>query len=242
VPQKKTIASRQATAYWDVTIWQTLPTTVRWLQLERNRSLTGIATRYKARHIGVNATIILQSAACIEGFLVECLQLFAGSRLHPIDSFPRRLEHNYLSRVSNAAFRDLCHLFEVATGKSIREAINDDYLFESIETLFTFRNRIAHANSVTYESYDAATVHLRQFELHGQYAAVERYLKARKIISGTANMFHDTIAGHFASLVQPFIEKFLTIIPKEHQKTMNIHVTTAYVEMPVLVKEYSSKT
>jgi hypothetical protein len=97
VAENKTVFS-----YHRRLIWPSFPETISWLQKSRvsRENIQAFVKGYETNR-GTNATIILLSAACIEGFLVECLNTYAlGHRFSSKDTFEGRLDHDFLRRVS----------------------------------------------------------------------------------------------------------------------------------------------
>ena len=114
-------------------VWAAFPSTIEWIQIQRDSSKpTDKLLRSQLKQNGINQTIILLSAACIEGFLVECLQSFASGELNSKNTFDNRLNRDYLEQVSKATFRDFSELFRLAVGKPLSELIENDPMRESI--------------------------------------------------------------------------------------------------------------
>ncbi len=225
---------KQVTAWWTSIVWATVPSTIEWLQRERE-SAKSIDSPHKNLHRGINSTIVLLSASCIEGFLVECLQSFA-SRIHLKDTFHNRLSLDYIERVSTATYAKMSGLFRVAVGKSLDELLENQQIHKQVKNLFKFRNGLAHGRSAEYRSYSKNYSGKREFEAHGQYKEVEEYLIKNKLISGNEigrqDLFSDKIADHFASLVEPYIRCVVSVLPKEQSETMSHLVEVALCEKP----------
>ena len=106
------------TSYHESAIWTAFPSTIKWLQGERKKIQTPAErAQHYNRQRGMNATIILLSAACIEGFLVECLKSFTiGYRFSPKNTIEGRLDHDFLKRISTATFGQFPDLFRLTLG------------------------------------------------------------------------------------------------------------------------------
>jgi hypothetical protein len=230
--------NKQPTSYHESSIWPNFPTTIEWLRLERNSNKRkNKLFEMKTHHKGLNATMILLSAVCIEGFLVECLNSFVVGKRDRMDELQARLENEFLNRLSKATFRDFPELFRVATGKSLSELISDQDLIEGVKVLIAFRNGIAHARPARYNSYQEIDAEEEsEYELDGQYEKLETYLKKRGLRHGAEHIFTDKIADHFSSLVQKYIDAVMASLPVSH--SMNHLVKYAYREMPELKKGY----
>ena len=105
-------------------VWQAAPSMIEWLQRER-KSAKASDTVFGVLHKGINSTIVLLSASCIEGFLGESLQTFEYA-FSPKDTFDNRLRHDYYERVSRATFAELSKLFSIAVGKPFSELLKDE--------------------------------------------------------------------------------------------------------------------
>jgi len=225
---------KQITAWKTFIVWATIPSTIEWLQRER-KFAESIDSPYQTLHRGINSTIVLLSATCIDGFLAECLQAFAG-RLHLKDTFNCRLNLDYIERVSAASYKGKTELFCVPLGKSLDELLKNQQVNEQVKTLFIFRNGLAHGRSAEYRSYSENYSGKREFEAHGKYKTVEEYLGKRKLISkndtGRQDLFSDQIADHFASLVEPYIRCVVSVLPKEQSQTMSRLVEIAFCKKP----------
>ena len=207
---------RPPTSYHENEIWTAFPSTIKWLQSERGNKfilqLNG-AQNYK-RHRGMNATIILLSAACIEGFLVECLKSFAiGYRFSPKNTIEGRLDHDFLKRISTARFRDFPDLFRLTLGKPISELILRPELNEGVDNLIRFRNGIAHARSVVYETRADDLEDNVEYEIEKQYKEVHKYLEKENLVYRNEEIFNDKTADHFANLVHPYTEAVASLLP-----------------------------
>jgi len=218
------------TAWKTFIVWATIPSTIQWLQRERE-SAKSVDSPYKTLRRGINSTIVLLSASCIEGFLVECLQAFT-SRLQLKDTFHNRLSLDYLERVSAATYAKIPGFFRAAAGKSLDELLENQQIHDQVNILFTFRNGLAHGRSAEYRSEDFSG--RREFKAHGQYREVEKYLIKNKLISGNEigrqDLFSDRIADHFASLVEPYVRRVASVLPKEQSETMSDLVEMAFRE------------
>ena len=228
----KTLTARRITS-----VWQTTPSMIEWLQRER-KAAQKIDTVFGALHKGINSSIILLSASCIEGFLRECLQSFEHAFV-PEDSFDNRLRHDYYGRVSTeTTYAKISPLFRLAMGKPLSELLKDNPINKQVNALFKFRNGIAHGHSLEYRSYSEykSEPNSWEFEAWGQYKDVEEYLIENKLISktetGKQDVFTNEIADHFAALVEPYIRCVVAFLPEEQAKSMRVPMLIAFKEKP----------
>ena len=222
-------------------IWYTFPSTVAWIQRERDKAMLNddhfvMKTRYR----GINATIILLSAATLEGFLRGCLESFTKFSLldypeeiiQPTD-FSGRLELDYLKRVSGASFGDFPELFHLAIGNLPSELITNKDLVAGAKALILYRNAIAHANPARYVSYNKPKLGCEvEYEISGRYKELDKYFKNHKLkFVGDDVLFQNEVADHFAALVKPYIKEVLSVLPKPQSGAMGHILTAAYQDM-----------
>lgn len=203
---------------------------VKWLQTDRNKVKT-LAERmeFHERNRGINATIVLLSAACLEGFLVECLNSFIiGSRFVPQDTFEGRLDHAFLRRVSRATFKDFPELFTLTLGRPLEAAVDNKPLIDGVRLLFNFRNGIAHARSVVYQTYAEDLEDDVDYEIENQYKTIHEYLEQKKLIYRHEDLFKNEIADHFAGFVKPYIEAIVPLLPVPQSDNVKVLVALAY--------------
>ena len=229
-------SNKKITSYSETPIWTTIPATVKWLQKERNtfHAQNQYRELYE-RFRGINSTIILLSAACIEGFLVECLLSYAiGNRFASKETFEGRLDHDFLKRVSKAMFRDFPELFTLTLGKPLEELIENKDLIGGVKLLFNFRNGIAHGRSVVYQTYALDLEDDVDYEMGSQYKAIYDYLEKRNLIYRHEDIFKSEIADHFADLVKPYIEAVISLLPVPQSDNIKALVTQAYRDNLIL--------
>ena len=203
---------------------------VKWLQQDRNKVKTQAERiEFHERNRGINATIVLLSAACLEGFLVECLNSFIiGSRFAPHDTFEGRLDHAFLKKVSRATFKDFPELFTLTLGRPLEEALDNKPLIDGVRLLFNFRNGIAHARSVVYQTYEDDLEDDVDYEIENQYEKIHEYLKQRKRIYRHEELFKNEIADHFAGFVNPYIDAVVPLLPVPQSNNVKILVALAF--------------
>ncbi|MDB6112244.1 MAG: hypothetical protein JWR69_3994 [Pedosphaera sp.] len=226
--KKKKGLPKKITTFSDNAIWTTYPLTVKWLR-EQRKAIGPIDMESFELHRGVNATIILLSAACLEGFLVDCLKSYVPTnRFSERDTFEGRLDHDFLNRISRATFNDFPALFSLTLGNPPSERISDKDLIKGIQTLIDFRNGIAHARSVIHQSSIVGPEGDEDYEMEHQYYEVHKYLEGKDLIYGKQNLFSNKIADHFASLVKPYIDAVLPLIPPSQSMGLNMNLSLAY--------------
>jgi hypothetical protein len=228
--KKPVTSNKKVICISDRAIWTTLPSMVNWLQQDRNKIKT-LAERmeFDERNRGINATIVLLSAVCLEGFLVECLNTFIiGSRFASQETFEGRLDHAFLKRVSRATFKEFPELFTLTLGKPLEEAIDNKPLIDGVRLLFNFRNGIAHARSVIYQTYAEDLEDDVDYEIENQYKALHEYLGHKKLIYRNDDLFKNIIADHFAGFVKPYIDAVVPLLPEPQSDNVKILVALAY--------------
>lgn len=226
-------------SYWEISIWPHFPQTITWLQLERDARLSKTKLFRKERHYkGINASIIVLSAACIDGFLSDCLQTFAGGKFTRNDTFVNRLDNEFLRRAKRATFKESKDLFALALGKPLDELISNEDIRNGVNALFNFRNGVAHARSESFETYDDNEQE-QEWQVTGQYEQLNKYLKSKHLIGNAEHLFQNAIVDHFAALVKPYIQSVLLILPKESVKKMDREVRFAFSDIAELQKQYT---
>ena len=230
--KKSDNSQKKITSSISHTNWTSLPTTIKWLQKQRKSFKTpNRIGNWLQRSRGVNATIIMLSASCLEGFFVECLESFVGPwEMYPNNTFQNRLTKDLGKRISVATFAQFPDLFKITLGQPLSESIED--LNEGIRVLIDFRNIVAHARSTTYQSFDPPYSENEDYEVEKQSRTIHSYLKKKKLITGTENLFTNEVADHFASLVKPYINEVLTLLPPVQSDNVIHLVNYAYQDDP----------
>jgi hypothetical protein len=221
---------KKITSYSEYTIWTTFPATIKWLQKERDVfSTKNKSGEFYERLRGINSTIILLSAACLEGFLVECLSCYTiGVRLMEKNTLEEKAEHAFLKKVSESTFSKLPELFSLKLGKPLEELIKDKSLIEGVEIIFKFRNKIAHAVSPIYQTHVTDFEDDIEYEMEKQYKVIHDYLKKKKLIGQNEDLFQGKIADHFASFVKPYMEAVLRLLPPIQSDNVKTLVAQAH--------------
>jgi hypothetical protein len=208
--------------YYERPIWTMLPSTIEVLKAQRRKPDATDFTKkiFFRQGQGINATIILMSATCIEGFIVECLKSFTmGYRFSDFKKFEGRLNLDFLKRIDKASFAEFPDLFKLTLGAKLQDLIADKDLVDAIQKLIDFRNGIGHGRSVIYVARDEF-VPLKDepnLEVEEQYQTVHKYLEAKGLVNGTENMFNDAVADYFSSLVKPYMIIVLSLLPSDPQ-------------------------
>ena len=223
-------------------IWGTFPSTIYWLRLERDAAISRDPKfRTKPHYRGINATIVLLSAACIEGFLVESLTWQVLFNREKSTAFQRRMEDALSCRISKATFDEFPDLFRVVLGKPLSDLISDKSLLEGVRALITFRNGVAHARSTHYVIDDESDPNEIKFEVDGQYEVLDKYLISKNLRQPQSQVIYtDEIADHFADLVEPYINEVISVLqPNAVVKNMS---DWAFAQINALKKEHGHNT
>ena len=221
---------KKITTYHERSVWPSFPSTVVLLQQSRKHNQTSkeLAESNNSRR-GVNATIILISAACIEGFLVECLKTYTiGNKFASKDTFEGRLAHDLQNRFSTATFGNFPHLFSLTLGKPISELILDKDLLQGVKTLIDFRNGIAHARSVVYESDVWDKEGPIEYDVESQYQTVHKYLEQKNLTINDEDFFTNSVADHFAGLVKSYLNAVVELLPVPQSDNVKMLVKFAF--------------
>jgi hypothetical protein len=196
-------------------IWIAFPSTIEGLKSARPRPKPSVEQAHLSNKLrGINAAIILLSAACIEGFLVECLLSFEiGTQFSPRATFDDRLHHDFRKRILTASFGDFQELFVLALGEPLSKFISNPPLIEGVKILIDFRNGIAHARSVGYQTCATESENEFKLEIGNQYRQVHKHLESKKLIKGNDDFFTVAVADYFSGLIKPYTEAVLPHLP-----------------------------
>ncbi len=217
-------------SYTENPVWISFPVTIIWMQNQRNK-FNSLHDFEKIR--GINITIILLSAACVEGFLVECLMTYViGNRFVSSETDEGKAKQDLYKRISQATFGDFRELFREILGKTISECINEPSLIEGILALIDFRNGVAHARSVVYEKFGNMFKNTETNKVGNQYKTVHDYLEKNKLICTQGDLFVSDISDHFSNLIKPYIIKVLSLLPSPQSDNVKTLVDIAFKEQP----------
>jgi hypothetical protein len=213
-------------------VWTNLPDTIKILQNSRTAQ-TENGRIYKFPTIcGINTSIILLSATCIEGFLVECLSLFTVETLITAgETINDRMLHDLRVRISRATFGDFQELFSIVLGKSLSELIVNEPLIECIQTLIPFRNGLAHGRSISFESYTDSETQTTETEIQQQYKVVYNYLIKNNLIIPSEHLIGNKVADHFAEQIFPFMNEVINVLPEKKKTAMDFFIALAKGEI-----------
>ena len=146
--------------------------------------------RQKDIRIGINYTIILNTACCVEGILEYILKeiLFQkNTMLQDVNSekfyqFYYSLEKEVHDRIAKTTGIDnYNYLFKLLTGKELSKIDIIKLYMEGINVLFEFRNVLAHGREIKSESF-CIDVANKEFynSFMGGYKKTEEYLLKKK--------------------------------------------------------------
>jgi hypothetical protein len=224
-------SNKKPLLYVENLVWHTFPRMVKWLQKERNTCKTGNHFNLQLQNRGFNATIILLSATCIEGFLVECLLSYTIGSIYPKnETFEGRLEYSFREKTLRATFSEFRDLFKLAMGQPLDELVPNKKLIEGVQALISFRNGLAHGRSVSFKVEKYGSTDNTVFEMGSQYKNVHAYLKKQKIVFSDENIISNDIADHFAALIKPYIDAVVPLLPVPQSDSVKILVSMAFNE------------
>lgn len=181
----------------------------------------------KKVNAALNLNIILSSACLVEGVLEDRGKLLLGyyrevfnlikkpelELRRPMNHFYNNVEELLHKKVSQTMGLDnFATLFEMLTGKSIKQNQQIAQIYEGISTLFQFRNVIAHGRSVHAYTVDAHFTNGVEENFFGGYKKAEIYLTKKGLLSkrfmeveSSDMYFTDEISDHFSDIAEKFI-------------------------------------
>ncbi len=209
-------------------VWTTLPATIKVLQNSRAAHIEKSHHHYMQAVEGINVSIILLSAICIEGFFVECLLAFTDEAIIlPKDTLKNRLLHELRVRISGATFSDYPDLFALVLGNKLHELIKNEPLIEAIIALIGFRNGFAHGRSISFETYTNIETQMAETEIQKHYKRAYEYLIKYGLIAASESLTTVKVADHFAERVFPFMNLVRNVLPEPQKSTIRFYIEMA---------------
>ncbi len=178
--------------------------------------------------LALNLNIILSSACLVESYLEKYGKCILGyyrviynelsipdlEFRKPMNMFYRRIETDLYTRIAQCTGIDnFDHIFELLTGKSLKQSDALKPLLEPVKVLFQLRNVIAHGREVS--AYEVSAYwNGNEFEQYfsGGYKRAEEFLLKNKIIDrgfiesgGIEQLFSNPVADYFFNISQQFI-------------------------------------
>lgn len=204
--------------------------------LTRQRKL--LSRRDRTTRIGINASLILTSACCVEGRIEQELKQLIRHRCSIIGKidvagfYERRILNSFLgniedylnSRVERTTGVDNFGAFvELLSYKRTPNRFSDYPNWEGVRVLFNFRNVLAHAREASARRTNAWWVQGDwEDDFGGGYKLTEDYLLKKKLINGrfiekgtVHHLFTNKVADHFLSLSKSFASYVSKIIGRE---------------------------
>jgi len=192
-------------------IFECIPPWIDWQTKQRTSPDATDAVR-----AGINFSIILASACYVEGNLERALlKSIDTSGEHNLPLY-RRLVDDLRQRVARTTGSEgYDEILGLVLGRKANELLGEPVLWETIKTLFFFRNVIAHGRAVGYKLYFPSGVGgFWEEEFSGGYKKVEDFLIRKGLLESRhieeANNWHyfsDEIADFFWSAAFIFITK-----------------------------------
>lgn len=204
---------------------------------ESRKNLKSIKSR-----IGINISIILHSACCIEGYLENELKTllehrnsilnknnfkqFSFRRIYNV--FIHNIEKDFETRISRTTgLEKFDSLIEILSYKKKPDKLTDFKYFECIKVLFQLRNVLAHGREVSAQRVSGYwTNGSWEDEFLGGYRQAERYLIKIKLINKKFiecqridHIFTNKVADHFYSICKKFLKHCLNIFEIEKNET-----------------------
>jgi hypothetical protein len=228
--------SKNLIAHHEYPIWITFPRTIKLLQNKRSANPRNCYEEH-TQNTGFNATIILLSAASIEGFLVESLtSIKYMSKFKAGKTFQDRLDNYFLKKVAFASFKDFPELFELSLGRPISKLIKDEELIAGIKCLIDLRNAIAHGRSVSWQYFSESDIDLKDddasgVEFYNPYDKIYAYLLKYKLVKKHDDIFKNKVADHFSSIIKPYMNAVAQLLPPAQSKKLTVSIAFAFREV-----------
>ena len=185
-------------------------------------------------HAGINYSIILNTACCVEGLLEYILKeiLFQkrstrqGDDSDDFNNFYFLLEKEIHDRIAKTTGIDSYnYLFKLLTGKEFKKIDAIKRHIEGINILFEFRNVLAHGREIKFESFYIDINNKEHFDSFvSGYKKAEDYLIKNRIIKQRFTdckhdiFFSNKVADHFYKLSHSFINDVIKSLDIELQK------------------------
>jgi uncharacterized protein YutE (UPF0331/DUF86 family) len=190
--------------------------------------------RQKDIRTGINYTIILNTACCVEGILEYILKeiLFQKSTMlqevksKEFHQFYYSLEKEIHTRIAKTTgINNYNYLFKLLIGKELSKINIIKPYMEGINVLFEFRNVLAHGREIKFESFCIDITNKEYYDSFiGGYKKAEDYLLKKKIINVKyANCrndiyFTNKVADHFWKLSYKFINAIIKSLDADLKK------------------------
>ena len=193
--------------------------------------------------IGINLSIILNSACYLEGAIEAVLKEFVYFKTKALNkvyipdvetrkeifSFYNPLMDDLEVRISRTTgMQNYDQLFELFCGERISKMSNMETLWEGVQILFNFRNVIAHGREASACIINAYYYPEPVEEFSGGYAKLEQYLLKKKIIDkkftdaeDVTIFFNNEIADHFWSLCNIFLKELSNSLSDDLKEIYN---------------------
>jgi len=235
---KPKIEKRIPVSIFSYDAWHSYPSMIHWLREKRDVSINDPNFINTGIYKGTNASILILSACVIEGFLFNCLNTFANP-YKPLSDMPSRLEHGYLDNLAKTFLGGLPDAFFVPTGKTLREHLNGNHLYETMEVLCHVRNCLAHSRPFVFQTFmfsGSPTVvdpnWKDDFSSEGKIKIIEDYLVKQTIHKYKDDILTDKVADHFGDRLVNYIQDVLKVLPTRNQKIVATMLAKAYEEVP----------
>jgi hypothetical protein len=192
--------------------------------------------------VGLNYTIVLNSACYIEGALEAGLKALLRHRrdaFNKVDipdfetrkamnTFYRRIEDELEARIGRSTGpSNYDDLFELILGERVSQFDSVKPTWEGVTILFQFRNVIAHGREISARLTQGWwTKGSWEEQFSGGYRKVEDYLTKKKLITKRftaedgeeAIYFTDEVADHFCAVANDFIQKVSDSLTGDEKK------------------------
>lgn len=190
--------------------------------------------------IGINISIILNSACYLEGSLEYYLKLLLDSRFEILKSqtfqefslrrikntFIHSIENEFESRISRATgLEQFDSLIKLLSHKSKKSSLRKFKNWEGVTVLFQLRNVLAHGKQISATRTLVSsflTNNSWEDQFSGGYKKTEEYLLKRKLISKTFtenhnvnHLFSNKVTDHFNSISKLFLKFTQNVLESE---------------------------
>lgn len=188
--------------------------------------------------IGINMSIIINSACYLEGSLEYYIKLLLDSRFKILkrqnfEEFPlRRIKNTFINSIENefenrisrtTGLEQFDSLVKLLSHKNKKSSLREFKNWEGVTVLFQLRNVLAHGRQVSATRVSSyLTNNSWEDQFSGGYKKAEEYLLKRKLISkkftenhNVNHLFTNKVTDHFNSISKLFFKFTQKVLESE---------------------------
>ncbi len=194
----------------------------------------------KEDRIGINISIVINSACYLEGFLEFQLKLLLENRMKVLkklnfDDFAlRRIKNTFINSIENdfettisrcTGLQQFDSLIKLFSHKDEKSTFRDFPNWEGITVLFQLRNVLAHGRQISAKRVSSyLTNNTWEDHFYGGYKKAEEYLTKKKFISkkyldseNIDHLFTNKVTDHFNKVAKQFYKFIFKVVTSELQ-------------------------